>query len=75
MRASRVQETAEDSKFTVHAFGKSFEAALNVPGLHNVLDALAAAAVGLLLGLSRSRLQKACGPMRRCGSGSAMRRA
>ena len=73
VRASRVCETAEGSEFTVHAFGKSFEAALNVPGLHNVLDALAAAAAGLLLGLSRS--QKACGPMRRCGSGSAMRRA
>lgn len=50
VRASRVCESAEGSKFTVHAFGKSFEAALSVPGLHNVLDALAAAAVGLLLG-------------------------
>lgn len=56
MRASRVCESAEGSKFTVHAFGKSFEAALNVPGLHNVLDALAAAAVGLLLGLSPEQI-------------------
>ncbi len=57
MRASRVCESAEGSKFTVHAFGKSFEAALSpVPGLHNVLDALAAAAVGLLLGLSPEQI-------------------
>ena len=49
-------ESAEGSKFTVHAFGKSFEAALSVPGLHNVLDALAAAAVGLLLGLSPEQI-------------------
>lgn len=56
VRASRVCESAEGSKFTVHAFGKSFEAALNVPGLHNVLDALAAAAVGLLLGLSPEQI-------------------
>ena len=56
VRASRVCESAEGSKFTVHAFGKSFEAALSVPGLHNVLDALAAAAVGLLLGLSPEQI-------------------
>ena len=56
VRASRVSETAEGSEFTVHAFGKSFEAALNVPGLHNVLDALAAVAVGLLLGLSPEQI-------------------
>ena len=35
---------------------ESFEAALNVPGLHNVLDALAAAAAGLLLGLSPEQI-------------------
>ena len=56
VRASRVCESAEGSKFTVHAFGKSFEAALSVPGLHNVLDALAAAAAGLLLGLSPEQI-------------------
>ena len=56
VRASRVCESAEGSKFTVHAFGKSFEAALSVPGLHNVLDALAAAAVGLLLGMSPEQI-------------------
>ena len=34
VRASRVCESAEGSKFTVHAFGKSFEAALNLSLIH-----------------------------------------
>jgi UDP-N-acetylmuramate--alanine ligase len=48
VRASRVELTPGGSRFVVHAFGRELGAIeLQVPGRHNALNALAAAAVGL----------------------------
>ena len=51
------------------ACGECFSAKLAVPGAHNVLNALAAAAVGLLLAKHPSRLRRASRRMRRAACG------
>lgn len=56
MASDMVLEQAT-SRFTVHAFGRAFHnVRINVPGIHNVLNALAAFSAGLELGLPADRI-------------------
>jgi len=50
--ASELQTTATGITFRLHGFGRSVEAALPVPGIHMVRNALLAVAAGHVFGLS-----------------------
>ena len=52
VRASDVDSDASGTRFTIHADGESHPVSFRVLGEHHVTNALAAAAVGLELGLS-----------------------
>lgn len=52
VRASDIEPSASGTTFTLHAAGESRQVAFRVLGEHHVMNALAAAAVGLTLGLS-----------------------
>jgi len=52
VRASGVEASAEGTRFTLHAAGESLPVRFSVLGEHHVANALAAAAVGLELGLA-----------------------
>uniref|UniRef100_UPI003A85EC99 UDP-N-acetylmuramoyl-tripeptide--D-alanyl-D- alanine ligase n=1 Tax=Leucobacter sp. BZR 635 TaxID=3378705 RepID=UPI003A85EC99 len=51
IRASDIEPSAAGTTFTLHANGESREVSFRVLGEHHVMNALAAAAVGLTLGL------------------------
>lgn len=53
--------------FTVRAFDKCFDAEVNAAGQHNVLNALAATAVGLLCGLSTEEIAAGLAAFRSVG--------
>ena len=46
------------TKAVISLFGDSFEAAIPLPGTHNVMNALAAAAVGNSLGLTKEEIKR-----------------
>ena len=52
VRAEHIMLSDDCVRFTVTAFGRSFPAEIHTAGRHNVYNALAAAAVGAVLGLS-----------------------
>ena len=52
VRASDIESSADGTSFTIHAGGESLPVTFRVLGEHHVSNALAAAAVGLTLGLS-----------------------
>ena len=56
VRASDVESSAEGTRFTIHADGVSLPVHFRVLGEHHVTNALAAAAVGLELGLSLAEI-------------------
>ncbi len=60
-RASRIRQSGMQSHFqaTLPEGGGSFDATLNLPGRHSILNALAAIAIGYELGVDRSALRKA----------------
>jgi UDP-N-acetylmuramate--alanine ligase len=60
LRAVDIQYEGQSSRFTVVRKGQApFEASLNLPGKHNVLNALAAIGVALEMGVSVPAIQKA----------------
>lgn len=67
VRATDVESTDEMTCFTVTAFGNTFPVELPLPGEHNVLDALAAIAVGSLCGVSPEHMQAALRAFRSSG--------
>ena len=56
VRASDIEPTAEGTSFVLHAEGASVPVEFRVVGDHHVMNALAAAAVGLELGLPLSEI-------------------
>ena len=52
VRAEHIMLSDDCVRFTITAFGRSFPAEIHTAGRHNVYNALAAAAVGAVLGLS-----------------------
>jgi UDP-N-acetylmuramoyl-tripeptide--D-alanyl-D-alanine ligase len=52
IRATNLSQDFNGMRFTLHAFGKSAEAQLPVPGIHMVRNALLAVAVGHVFGMS-----------------------
>ena len=58
VRALDLRMEEEGCRFTVEAFGHSFPVELPVVGEHNVCNALAASAVGLLCGMSPEQIQR-----------------
>ena len=60
VRAVDIVAEGQQTRFVVQRpQGESFPVLLNMPGLHNVLNALAAVVVALELGVSQSSIQKA----------------
>lgn len=60
VRAVNIRAEAGITRFTVERAGfSSFDVILNMPGLHNVLNALAAIAVAMEMGVSRELIQRA----------------
>ncbi|MGV6826046.1 MAG: UDP-N-acetylmuramate--L-alanine ligase [bacterium] len=60
IRATNLEQQGAMSRFTVEADGiKQIDIQLNLPGTHNVLNALAAIAVGLELDVSADNIQRA----------------
>ena len=59
VRAERIQNLGREGfSFTLHWSGESFTVRLRVPGLHNVYNALAAAAIALSLNFSKDHIQE-----------------
>jgi len=58
VQATMVKAAADSVSFVCVADGGQFEIRLPVPGIHNVYNALAAAAIGLSLNLSTDRIQE-----------------
>ena len=56
VRASGIEASAEGTRFTLHAAGESLPVRFPVLGEHHVANALAAAAVGLELGLAPAEI-------------------
>ncbi len=59
IRASDVRSTAEGSHFTLHIKGRSLNVSLGLPGIHNVSNACAAAAVAVALNISDEKVKSA----------------
>lgn len=59
VRASRVVASADGTRFTLEAGGESYEVSFRVLGEHHVMNALAAAAVALELGLDLAAVVEA----------------
>ncbi len=53
-----VAEGMTGTRAVINLFGESFEATIQLPGTHNVMNALAASAVGKVLGLSNEEIKK-----------------
>ena len=58
IRATDLRTEEDRTYFTVHAFGQAIAVELPVQGEHNVLNALAATAVGLLCGVTAEAIQE-----------------
>jgi UDP-N-acetylmuramate--alanine ligase len=72
VRATGIKHEGGRMRFTAEvrangAAGKSFELVLNLPGLHNVQNALAAVAVGLEVGVSEDAIARALAGFRGVG--------
>ena len=72
IRATGIKHDGGRMRFTAEvrangAAGKSFELVLNLPGLHNVQNALAAVAVGLEVGVSEDAIARALAGFRGVG--------
>jgi len=68
VRASEVRLKPHGARFMVHAFGREMgEVELQVPGRHNVLNALAAVAVGLEIGVGFDHIAESLGGFRGVG--------
>lgn len=65
--ASNLVLSDEKVTFTVHAFDQTFDAVVYAAGRHNVLNALAATAVGLLCGLSTEEIAAGLAAFRSVG--------
>ncbi|MGM9648661.1 MAG: UDP-N-acetylmuramoyl-tripeptide--D-alanyl-D-alanine ligase [Butyricicoccaceae bacterium] len=65
--ASNLVLSDEKVTFTVHAFDQTFDAVVYAAGCHNVLNALAATAVGLLCGLSTEEIAAGLAAFRSVG--------
>ncbi len=59
VRGSDIRQEGLRTHFRVHHGGGSFRVSLNLPGLHNVLNALAAISIGLEMGVGESAIQQA----------------
>ena len=60
VRATDISQVAEQMHFTMHLpDGKTQDVVLNLPGNHNVLNALAAAAIAWQLGVTREHIASA----------------
>lgn len=73
--ATDIENVGAQMKFTVHVQMKgheqgSFEVVLNMPGRHNVLNALAAIGVALEVGASVEAIQKACSALKASAAAS-----
>ncbi|RFA30389.1 UDP-N-acetylmuramate--L-alanine ligase [Alkalilimnicola ehrlichii] len=58
LRAVDIRQEGNRTHFTVEQQGERFELALNLPGTHNVLNALAAIAIASELGVSRGAIAR-----------------
>jgi len=68
VRASEVRLKPHGARFLVHAFGREMgEIELQVPGRHNVLNALAAVAVGLEIGVGFGHITESLAGFRGVG--------
>ncbi|MFD5600500.1 UDP-N-acetylmuramoyl-tripeptide--D-alanyl-D-alanine ligase [Leucobacter sp. NPDC058333] len=56
VRATDIESSATDTRFTIHADGESLPVSFHVLGEHHVMNALAAAAIGRALGLPLSEI-------------------
>lgn len=59
VRGSDIQYGPSDTRFICTCFDEAFKAKLNLLGIHNVYDALAATAAARVLGISPEKIQKA----------------
>ncbi|MGN1030609.1 MAG: UDP-N-acetylmuramoyl-tripeptide--D-alanyl-D-alanine ligase [Butyricicoccaceae bacterium] len=67
VRAEQLVLSDDKVTFTVHAFDQTFDATVYAAGRHNVLNALAATAVGLLCGLSTGQIVRGLAAFRSTG--------
>ena len=67
LRAENVTEDEGKTQFTAVGMGKRFEILLPVEGRHNVMNALAAALVGLTMGLSDTQITAGLAGFRNTG--------
>jgi UDP-N-acetylmuramate--alanine ligase len=69
VRATNVRQDGARMHFTLHLpdVGETTQIALNLPGMHNVQNALAAAAVGWQLGIDGASIAKALGEFQGVG--------
>ncbi len=67
VRATDIAETETGTRFTIHTWHGAFSVELPVAGKHNVLNALAAATVGMICKLGEAEIQKALGNFRNTG--------
>lgn len=58
VKAKNLQSSGWGTRFTLEAQGESASTQLNIPGRHNVSNALAAVSTGLVLGISLKTLAK-----------------
>ncbi len=67
IRAKEIEHSASRMKFRVALNSHSFPVTLNLPGIHNVKNALAAVAVGVELGVPEESIAKALSEFRGVG--------
>ncbi len=67
IRAKEIEHSASRMKFRVALNSHSFPVTLNLPGIHNVKNALAAVAVGVELGVPEDSIAKALSEFRGVG--------
>lgn len=65
--ASQVQSDEESVRFTFSGFGRHFEVVLNIPGEHNVYNALFAIAAGIHFGVEDTEIVRALAKFRPAG--------
>lgn len=65
--ASQVRSNEESVRFTFSGFGRRFEAVLNIPGEHNVYNALFAIAAGIHFGVEDAEIVRALADFRPAG--------
>ncbi len=67
VRGSDIRYEADHTQFTCTSFDEAFKVKLNLLGIHNVYDALAAAAAGRVVGVDARKIQKALADFRPTG--------